>query len=363
VNGAEALARFQEARMRHPRLGAVELDLLGAIAQPAGADILLLAGPTGVGKTTLRDGLVKRLGARLLQSHPEARHPLLSFDTPEGTRTGFSMKSFYFAALEALREPDLDAKIDLAPAGLDDAIAQRHDAPEWVLRRQLRRATTNLGVQVLIADEAQHMCLADGPHTREAILDALKTLHVATGALVVLLGTYDLLRFVNLNGQLARRVRPIHFPRYAPSEEDGDAWLNVVRWFQSRIGVEAPNLAERAEALYVGSAGCVGVLKLWLERALDRMARDGRDRLLVADLDATRYSSAALTQMATEIKAGEKAFQDDPTGEAELRRLLGLDAPAASPVMTRPREESRRRPFERTLQRDPVGVRIRAAEP
>ena len=45
-------------------------------------------------------------------------------------------------------------------------------------------------------------------------LDWIKSMTNMTNVVHVLVGTYDLLDFRNLNGQAARRGHDLHFPRY-----------------------------------------------------------------------------------------------------------------------------------------------------
>jgi hypothetical protein len=50
----ERLAFFSSKMVAHPRLKAVHEAVMHVLRQPAGASLLFVFGPTGVGKTTLR---------------------------------------------------------------------------------------------------------------------------------------------------------------------------------------------------------------------------------------------------------------------------------------------------------------------
>ena len=68
-------------------------------------------------------------------------------------------------------------------------------------------------VAVMI-DEAQHLAkVASGRRLLDQ-LDVIKSIANRTDTVHVLFGTYDLLAFRNLNGQLSRRSVDVHFPRY-----------------------------------------------------------------------------------------------------------------------------------------------------
>jgi hypothetical protein len=62
------LAAFAQKLIRHPRLDAVHHAVLAAIQAPAGASLVLVYGPTGVGKTTLR----RRIEQQVLAANQEA---------------------------------------------------------------------------------------------------------------------------------------------------------------------------------------------------------------------------------------------------------------------------------------------------
>jgi hypothetical protein len=74
----------------------------------------------------------------------------------------------------------------------------------------------------------------------------------------------------NLSAQLGRRSRVIHVPRYRLDQADEHlAFRNVLYTFQQALPLpEPPDLVGQVEHCYAQSAGCVGVLKDWLNRAL-----------------------------------------------------------------------------------------------
>jgi hypothetical protein len=109
-------------------------------------------------------------------------------------------------------------------------------------------------------------------------LDVIKSIANRTQTVHVLYGTYDLLAFRNLNGQLSRRSIDVHFPRYRTDfADDRQAFIGVLRSLAQQLPLaEPPDLAADWEFLYERSIGCVGVLKQWLIRALSAALRGGR---------------------------------------------------------------------------------------
>ena len=67
-------------------------------------------------------------------------------------------------------------------------------------------------------------------------LDVIKSLASRTQTIHILIGTYELLPFRNLSGQLSRRSVDVHFSRYrAESEDDIRVFQNVVSTFQQQL--------------------------------------------------------------------------------------------------------------------------------
>jgi len=67
------------------------------------------------------------------------------------------------------------------------------------------------GVHAVIVDEGQHLVKVSSGAKLLDQLDWIKSMTNMTGVVHVLVGTYDLLDFRNLNGQAARRGHDIHF--------------------------------------------------------------------------------------------------------------------------------------------------------
>ena len=118
----------------------------------------------------------------------------------------------------------------------------------------------------------------------------------------VLYGTYDLLSFRNLNGQLSRRSIDIHFPRYhAESAEDRKAFIGVLRSFAQQLPLaELPDLANHWEFLFERSIGCIGLLKQWLARALSASLRRGQNTMSRADLEGQALGISQVDKILSE---------------------------------------------------------------
>jgi hypothetical protein len=75
---------------------------------------------------------------------------------------------------------------------------------------------------------------------------------------------------------------------------------------------------------YAQSAGCVGVLKDWLNRALALALDASLPTLTPAVLEQASLALPKRLQLARDIQAGEAAFETTDQQQAELRALLGI---------------------------------------
>jgi hypothetical protein len=121
--------------------------------------------------------------------------------------------------------------------------------------------------------------IAVSPRTVRRLLDQLdviKSIANQTQTVHVLYGTYDLLAFRNLNGQLSRRSIDVHFPRYrAESAIDRKAFMSVLNSFAQQLPIpDPPDLAHDWESSRAQHWLC-RVLKQWLVRALSVALRTG----------------------------------------------------------------------------------------
>jgi len=357
------LAYFVGKVVAHPRLQETHQAVVRAIAQPAGASLILVYGPTGVGKTTLRRGIEKQVITAALPevAQDPGRIPIVGLEAAAGEAGQFNWKDFYTRALRSVDEPLIAHKLRAEP------YVHRRESAEGVPLRQaavpeLRRAWEQVlrhrRPAAVMVDEAQH--LNKMPSGRRLLdqMDVLKSLAALSETVHVLLGTYELLGLASLSAQLSRRSREIHFGRYrADDAADRQAFQNVLFTLQHHLPlVEEPDLVRHSEYLYEQSVGCIGVLKDWLTRALAVALEDGAATLTVQHLEQQAAPARKLLSLAREIQQGEEALRADEQAREAVRHCLGLPpAPAAPPPRATPRRQPAR-VAERLPARDPVGT-------
>ena len=369
------LAYFVGKVVAHPRLKEAHEALMSALRRPGDASLILVFGPTGVGKTTLRLRVERQL---IEESLPElekdpGRLPVVALEAVAPESGQFNWKDYYLRALTALEEPLARHKIDYSQRGEGRVcpMAIRRDRvgqPEsWraaapALRRALEQALLARRPSAFILDEAQHLGkMASGRRLLDQ-MDALKSLSAMTGTVHVLIGTYELLRLADLSAQLSRRSTEIHFGRYcADSAEDLRAFRSVLLTFQRHLPLAVePDLLGRYEYLYERSVGCVGVLKSWLNRALAAVLEEGGDSLGERHLAGQAEPTRKLLSLAREIKEGEEATAGRDREGEELGLLLGTAVKAirvAQPELGQrspPKDGDSRHRVGRVGQRRPV---------
>ena len=179
-----------------------------------------------------------------------------------------------------------------------------------------------------------------------------------------MVGTYKLLAFRDLNAQLARRSIDIHFPRYQAMEKDERrAFKNVVLAFQRHLPLEEmPDLVSQWEFCYTYTAGCVGLLKEWLMKALSEALSAGAKTIEPSLLAHHAPSPARCDQMITEIEEGEGYFKHDDEAEERLRARLGL-SPRRKNTTSTPGRQGEKKPNATAPSARPVGQRLPTHDP
>ena len=364
---AVALRRFTAVVLDHPHLRTALAELEACIAPGVPPHIVLLIGSTGVGKTTLASALVRRRrevaassgpGAASERDGPVASIPCMSM----GTR-GYQFDVVHWQALAASiddpfptdhRCPDVEAARLRAgrPRAAKGSTTSQRSAVLALLRR--RR------VPLVVLDEAQHIAQIPGGRTQVQQLDVVKDCVDRSGATHLLVGTYDLRLMVAPNGQHARRARVVHFRPYDfTSEGERTAFVHVFGQLVRALPLDTPErtfeaLKPKLYEVYLGTAGCVGILKDWLLRALQRALMSGRGALSWEDLEATRLEDLGLLQIANEIR--EFRELERRSYRSEIESALGLSGGTPPPTRRHRPKRSSRKPGRRAPARDPVGV-------
>ena len=361
---AERIRAFRLLTVAHPLLLAARDQLMAAINEAPAGSIVMVFGPTGVGKTTLRIKVQQLLAEQnrpLMETDPGGV-PYAAVEAAAPDNGNFSWRDHYRRTLMALSEPMLDRKMKPNWVHLlQDSHGQQllgPRAPAGELRHALESAILHRRPVAVLVDEAQHVTrIASGRKLADQ-LEVIKSLANCTQTTHVLLGTYDLLTLRHLNGQLGRRSLDIHFRRYAAdSRDDVRVFKNAVLTFQRHLPLaEEPDLLSVWDLLYERSVGCIGILKEWLDRALIAALKEGRLTLTCQHLETTALSPSQCEKIALEANEGEAQLLRAEQVRPRLRELLGLSASVdVRSEGIPPRQRKRVRVGHRKPKRDQIG--------
>ena len=346
----------------HPLFGEVRSALHEAMQCH---NLLLLVGPSGVGKDTLARGLVGELNLPVLDT-PALLHAVM-VTAPAPHRRAFSWRDLWFDVLRALEEPLPERKVDreaaaegLRPevrgcnAGLPAVRMAR--STEGTLHRAVRDAAVDRGLGLLVINEALSLVSSERARSLREQLDVLRNLCDGASFRVLLLSTGRILTSLNLSGELSRRMGLVYFPRYGspvdvrgqPAVVDASSELRtfarVVASFMRCVPDEARFSPSRAELrfLYHGSLGCVGVLANWFQRALMRCALRGCGALALEHFEETVHPEPVLQRLCQDCETGEASMEHACARVPfETRPQPAVPVPAEVPAASRQRRSRR----------------------
>jgi hypothetical protein len=311
----------QRCLISHPRLQEALEAILQAICPPGkGAStrrpgtMVLVIGPSRVGKTTLIRLLEERLltKSRVLMMSDPNFIPFASIAAPESDTSRFEWIEYYRAVLRALHDPFVDGKI------------------ARIRTRELREAMeTALSVRkplAIIVDEAHHLAAAASGSRLQSQLNHLKHFENTTGVSHILVGTYEMRPFRKVNAQLACRSVDIHFPRYdAAIEAEAQVFQSVVWALQRQLPVaKEPKLLDHWEFLYARSIGCIGLLKMHLNRALNLALAEDAKTVTLTHLRKTALSETRVELALRNALESEEELNERDGADERLLTLLGL---------------------------------------
>jgi DNA transposition AAA+ family ATPase len=355
---------FQNYYVLHPKLKDATDMLINAIKNSAGFSIILLIGPTGVGKTTLIKKVIKQITneAREDMNKDKSLIPIVCVEATSPDSGEFNWKDFFKRCLEALEEPLIDNKIDYDKL-VNRAYAGhklKSNATTPVLRRCFENALVHRKPRALIIDEAQHLTKTTSGRRQIDQLDTIKSIANTTCVPQVLVGTYELLPFLNMSAQLSRRTFDIHFMRYqSTNEKDMSDYKNIIRQFQWHLPLEEePDLVRETEFIYERTIGCVGILKNWLERCLAEAVHNNMKTIDRKLLEKHAFSKNKISAIALEVVNGEEEFlKVDNEAINALNKALGLGKSGSDDNCTRKQESNVKiRVGQRNPIRDQVGM-------
>lgn len=361
----QIVADFKEKTIVHPHLKTAVQECLLHLKQPVGNPIVLLYGPAGVGKSTVIKEIHKHffnVHAADMRSDP-GFIPVAGVEAVPAERE-FKWDDYFHRALVALDEPLIEYKVDydqrgIQNSGTDVSLLSKRAK---LLRQALENALKYRKVRVFTVDEAEHINNMVRGRTIENQLNIIKSLANLSQTVHVLAGSYRILNFRNLDGQLSRRTVNIELPRYKLSiKQDRARFKSVLSQFLRKLNVSDHDaIMKEWQFFYEHSIGCIGTLKDWMTRALTRHLILGDDALELRHFEQTALSASQCLVMAREAIEGEKQLEAEKREKFALKNILrGKEDTSSSTSTPEAKPNSPRRsnnaPGERSPKRDAVG--------
>lgn len=323
-----------EARFPHPRYMEAVRAAAALITFSGSGSVIAMVGPPRAGKSTAGRAAAK-------QVYPHSTPESIPYIVVDCSRTDAGYMSMRYLTLDLLAQLH-------HPFYGDAEHSLRLKLTETNARLQLRRAIEYRKTKLLIIDEAHHLLRVKDRSGREAALESLKCLGNETGALIFLIGGYELLRECFCSAHMNGRLSILHFPRYSTSASDSACFDRILASYDVLLPwSKGHSLLEMRDLIYEGSLGSCGLVGSWVLHALARMASCRSQNLRMDHFKTTRYR-----QQLAEIKA------DIEFGESTLRpiELDHLPGTQYVPGPETPKRATARRPGRRLPKRDPIGA-------
>ena len=319
----DACREIKEGIVLHPRFMETKRKVLRALKTD---DMVLLVGPTGVGKGTLVYTLVEELNAPI-QDDPRVIRAIY-FRCPSSHGTRYPWFSFYFNWSDALHEPLPGRKIDhmriegRLQKGLSNRSLRGGRAED--VRKAIFEATRSRGVRAVFADEAANLVVQERGRTIRDRLDVLRDISDMASEeygggsplTIVLVSTPRIFgkEGLGLSGELIRRMEKIYFHPYGPAGGVRGVGFRAFHKLAQAFGDHLPPemrpefTSDNVKELLQGSTGSVGFLAKWFIRAIRLCEDEGAAQLEWQHFEDTKCSADDLEKLEEECTTGEKYF-------------------------------------------------------
>lgn len=329
IDDENELKKFINIRKRHPKLDLADEALTRAILHPT-ANLIFMYGASRVGKTTVKAGVERTIREKMKERmmNDPGFIPLVSLSLMAPCSKGFDWKeNYYVPLLTALHDPIILKRKGLIQQNLfcSTTISEKESRKVSELERTAIEALKNRKPLAVLIDEGQHFGkVASGKKLNDQ-MDYIKSLSDATDIPHVLIGTHEMGIFRNLGDQLNNRSFDIHFERYfADRKKDVADFQDILSTFEEILPIRSEISFTDWEFFYTRTLGCVGALKIWLNRAVNE-AWESKNKILTQEhLDRTAKSLDQIEKSAMEITSAEAKLSGDVANLKRIYSLIGI---------------------------------------
>jgi energy-coupling factor transporter ATP-binding protein EcfA2 len=328
----------QDAMVEHPMLNdqLQELELLTAF--PTSRNLILVIGPTGVGKSTLLQQLNERINSSVTTAQAEASQiGSVYCELRPPTKGTFDFSTMYREVLASMGALMVEwtrpvIQREAGSLRLPSILIERSIAPlrGHALEQRFYRELDVRRPRALILDEASAIFKIATSRTEsdrfarlKAQADLVKAVANRTETSILLGGAYDFFDLSLSSGQNARRSVLVHIEPYPNDQKGIEGFAVAITSLLSQLPiVHSIDPVQASTELLGQGLGCVGTSAGILAEALSE-AIAGEKTLNMDLVRKYYYSAKALDTMRLELELGAKRVNT-------LLTLADLLAPQAS---------------------------------